>query len=1513
MVNSSNPDGNHRFGFIVEGPNGQITMENSELRDCGWEESSATDWQSSGLWIGTDSLLAAPLIQGNEIHEGVIGVTFFSNLAGGDILDNEFHDCSFTGIEINQSNNVVVDNNLLTDCGNDLDYSYAIHAWSGANNEFTNNEIVSYQYFGYFALAQTGILVDNNVLRDSPGTGAGMINYGLGGDNFITNNEIYNLTWHGMFVDGLNAGANAYVNNNTVHDIIVGDGIVGIVQQNLDFGHLEAFDNVVYNIDEALDMGIRNVGMTLLGGSGHVIARNDISSVSDYGVQIQADDTLFVDNDVYSCGDGTQSSWGDDSGIIVEADNTIIRDSRIYDNHPLVPGPTPVIGLFMRSVTNTQVENTEIANNEINAGGLAASDTVIENCTITSHPTWTDNNFYLNGNSDFVVIHPNPATWDNSTDNVQDVDSELTVKWYLNVTVEKNSAPVSGAEVTTENWTGSADPSSGQPFYSDGSGEVNWIQCTEYVQTSAGRIQYTPHAVVATSSGSIGTAFPTMDTSKDIVIELNDLPEVLDLGAEGGATFVLREDLIMIQANAQDTEDSEDQLTPYFEYRVSDSSPWEDTNFTGSAAYVGGQWEIEFLADSAAGLGWYDFRVRVEDTYPAYSTWWTEDNMLEVQNNPPEVITTSNSSSSVLRGDPIFVIVDGDDVEDLENALDCEIQYRAPGGAWSGPDSTINAPYFDGTDWRAQFTPRTSPTKDDIGDYDFRFRFQDTDGDWSGWETNSDWIEVLNNPPEADDLGAGPTSVYRNEQGSEDNLVWLFANVTELEDPIDQLTVVFEYYEPGNTWSSDYIDDSDPPPKLEYDSGGGFWKAPFVPPKTAGIGFYNFRVTFTDLDGDSDTETQNSMVQVMNNLPTAIDINPSQANIRAGVADLLRIQVNAEDIEDDESQLTIGEIDWQYEGSSTWSSTWFGDQGYDASGGFLWIEFEPPSDATPGLYSFRVKVQDEDGDMSDPWIEIFDAVTVTSPQPDIEYVTPVEDEVFRGDQMTIRMSGDDAVDSEDQLTPHLEYRKKNTSIWTPVSGTTSYNGAGYWEIYWTPDVSLDEGNYEFQGRFENTDNAFSVYEPGSKEVTVRNNIPTAVGIAVDGSATSVDREDTIVFYADGQDEETPENLLTAYFEYEEPGETWDNTYFSGKTYNDADNRWEIDFKPDGDAALGDYSFRVYFRDGDGDNSDPVVMGSTISVNNVKPIVEDLTVPNSALRGESITITANGNDADGSEGALSATFQYRPPSGSWTPIPGSANYVGTSFRITWTPGANEDVGQYGIRVQFSDGDEESEWFEDTTTFTLENNEPEVDIDSPTRDGASVTFSATATDEEDSASELTYEWDFGDGETSSDANPTHEYSKSGTYDVTLTIRDSDGDTADDSVSITIPGDVTEGGPEFLTLLLLIIIIVVVVVLLLVLLMGKRKKKPEGAIPPAAPAAAPMAPGETPAAAPAAVPEAAPAAAAAAPAAVPAAAPAAAPAAGGQTIKCPKCGTAFSETRTERPITIQCPSCGAKGTLT
>jgi PKD repeat protein len=70
----------------------------------------------------------------------------------------------------------------------------------------------------------------------------------------------------------------------------------------------------------------------------------------------------------------------------------------------------------------------------------------------------------------------------------------------------------------------------------------------------------------------------------------------------------------------------------------------------------------------------------------------------------------------------------------------------------------------------------------------------------------------------------------------------------------------------------------------------------------------------------------------------------------------------------------------------------------------------------------------------------------------------------------------------------------------------------------------------------------------------------------------------------------------------------------------------------------------------------------------------------------------------------------------------------------------------------------------------------------REGGSVEFSSAGSTDPDGAI-VSHLWDFGDGETSSAANPSHRYEAPGTYHVSLTVTDDDGATATDQDAVVI----------------------------------------------------------------------------------------------------------------------------------
>ncbi|NMC76516.1 MAG: PKD domain-containing protein [Candidatus Methanofastidiosa archaeon] len=83
------------------------------------------------------------------------------------------------------------------------------------------------------------------------------------------------------------------------------------------------------------------------------------------------------------------------------------------------------------------------------------------------------------------------------------------------------------------------------------------------------------------------------------------------------------------------------------------------------------------------------------------------------------------------------------------------------------------------------------------------------------------------------------------------------------------------------------------------------------------------------------------------------------------------------------------------------------------------------------------------------------------------------------------------------------------------------------------------------------------------------------------------------------------------------------------------------------------------------------------------------------------------------------------------------------------------------------------------------------------GDAIHFDGTKSIDEDGII-VAYKWDFGDGTSSNDAEPLHQYTNPGTYKVTLTVTDNKGDTGQDVLYTTVksaePQSPIKGVPGF-----------------------------------------------------------------------------------------------------------------------
>jgi glycosidase len=132
------------------------------------------------------------------------------------------------------------------------------------------------------------------------------------------------------------------------------------------------------------------------------------------------------------------------------------------------------------------------------------------------------------------------------------------------------------------------------------------------------------------------------------------------------------------------------------------------------------------------------------------------------------------------------------------------------------------------------------------------------------------------------------------------------------------------------------------------------------------------------------------------------------------------------------------------------------------------------------------------------------------------------------------------------------------------------------------------------------------------------------------------------------------------------------------------------------------------------------------------------------------------------------FEVVGPDG---PVSGTFAYDNSSWTVTFTPEADLDSGTFytvtvagAQSVGVPGGDAGTQQVPVTWTFltTPETIQAGFSSNSPIMVGETAVFTNTTTGQ----SPISYEWDFGDGETSTAEHPIHLYDDPGTYTVTLT---------------------------------------------------------------------------------------------------------------------------------------------------
>jgi parallel beta-helix repeat protein len=185
----------------------------------------------------------------------------------------------------------------------------------------------------------------------------------------------------------------------------------------------------------------------------------------------------------YMTGGTAGTHWSGKKGIpgigigiqlFTDNQNNFINDSNFSKND---------FGIKIESSNNNILTNNSINANEVGIFTSSSINVILINCSII---------FNLKDDIN-ITDHSNITTINSSFENINisDIDSLLIVQWYLSIAVlNKSLFTIKNATIDIKNLKNNY-----KKLYTNKYGNVKWIICTEYIQNSTERINFTPHLV----------------------------------------------------------------------------------------------------------------------------------------------------------------------------------------------------------------------------------------------------------------------------------------------------------------------------------------------------------------------------------------------------------------------------------------------------------------------------------------------------------------------------------------------------------------------------------------------------------------------------------------------------------------------------------------------------------------------------------------------------------------------------------------------------------------------------------------------------------------------------------------------------------------------------------------------------------------------------------------------------------------------------------------------------------
>jgi len=539
----------------------------------------------------------------------------------------------------------------------------------------------------------------------------------------------------------------------------------------------------------------------------------------------------------------------------------------------------------------------------------------------------------------------------------------------------------------------------------------------------------------------------------------------------------------------------------------------------------------------------------------------------------------------------------------------------------------------------------------------------------------------------------------------------------------------FYFIAPQREWHAVY----------NYTYSGDHWQANLTFAPDAPLTNYTFRLRFRDpQDGVSDWFYPNATVRVKNRPPTAtIDsITPSPAY------DTQRVSLvgNGSDLD----------------GSLT-EFVWYSD-----IDGLLALQAAVNvTGLTPGVHNLTFRVRDSDGAWSANTTA--NLTVLVNELPNATALNFTVEEVFRGQNITLYANGTDDNTAESGLAVEIEYHIEE---WRSDGVTTVEYIDDYWRIGFTPPYGAPTGDCTFRLRFTDEYEGRGNWTLANDTLLVRNNLPEAVIDIIAPSPTHT--TSNVSFSGHGLDLEGV--VATCMWMSDLDGLLSSELSFVVGSLTE---------------GVRNLTFRV--RDADGGWSANATASLTVLPNEVPGVVSLDFSRSSLVRGEYLTIFANGSDDISPEENLTPQLEYYDL-GWRTGYLSNLSYVGDHWEAEFMAPLNASLGSRSFRLRFRDEYEGlSAWHDASSAVYVWNRPPVAVIESVepllVSVGDRVNFTAHGTDIDGTIA--IYRWRSSlDGSLSAVANFSTTGLSVGNHTLYFSAADNDGNwSAEQAVNITV----------------------------------------------------------------------------------------------------------------------------------